>query len=393
MHDLLEVSPQIIIQQIGVKPTSKIKICELVTSNTILSPFLVKSIYKFCHKIEITLVCSSYVEFNLIKNLYLDVFSLPCLNLIFVESIEELKDNYFDILLGNLSSFSNRLAKLSQESITKNPGNYFIKTLSKKAKSFSLYLDKSFLHSGDYIESRILLSSYHITSILDFNKLKLGATKYEIIHLSFKTELIPNEKLRVVFTPTKEVLIQKQTEITHPDLPNWVLYLNDDFKKMLNNLETGIFDVDRDRQINNSMLTTVQSGNNIPVIKSKHLGLDAFVIEPEFNKDPCYIAQLALEKLSIKKFLNSDNIFLCPNMTPHIRIFKKPKGFLMNSSVCILTTKSQEIQITVTDLAFWRSEEFREFYRVARNKSQINLNIDKSAVFYFGILKANRQVI
>lgn len=393
MHDLLEVSPQIIIQQIGIKPTPKIKICELVTSNTILSSFLIRSIYKFCHKIEITLVCSSYEEFDLIKNLNLDVFSLPHLNLIFAESIEELKDNYFDILFGNLSSFSNGLAKLSHESTQKNPGNYFIKTLCGKSKSLSLYLDKAFLHSGDYIESRVLLSSYHIASILDFNKLKLGATKYEIIHLSFKTELMPNEKLQVIFTPTKEVLIQNQTEITDPDLPNWVLYLNNDFKTMLNNLETGIFNVDRDRQINNSMLTTVQSGNDIPVIKSKHLGLDAFALEPEFNKDPYYITQTTLEKLSIKKFLNSDNIFLCPNMTPHIRIFKKPKGFLMNSSVCILTIKSQEIQITDADLVFWRSEEFREFYRIARNRSQINLNIDKSAVFYFGILKANSEVI
>ena len=72
---------------------------------------------------------------------------------------------------------------------------------------------------------------------------------------------------------------------------------------------------------------------------------------------------------------------------------KKPKGFLMNSSVCILTTKSQEIKITDTDLAFWRTKEFREFYKIARNKSQINLNIDKSAVFYFGVLKTNRGVI
>ena len=393
MHDLLEVAPQIIIQQIGVKPTPKIKICELVTSNTILSTFLLKSIYKFCHKIEITLVCSSYEEFDLIKNLNLDVFSLPHLNLIFEESIEGLKDNYFDILFGNLSSFSNELAKLSQETPAKNPGNYFIKTLSGKSKALSLYLDKAFLHSGDYLESRLLLSSYHITSILDFNKLKLGATKFEIIHLSFKTDLIPNEKLRVIFTPTKEILIQNQTEITHPDLPNWVLYLNNDFKAMLSKLETGIFNVDRDRQINNSMLTSIQTGDAIPVIKSKHLGLDASAIESEFNKDPCYIAQPTLEKLSVKKFINSDNIFLCPNMTPHIRIFKKPKGFLMNSSVCILTTKSQEKKITDTDLAFWRSKEFREFYKIARNKSQINLNIDKSAVFYFGVLKTNRGVI
>lgn len=391
MHDLLEVSPQIIIQQIGVKPAHKIKICELVTSNTILSSFLVKHIYKFCHKIEITLVCSSSEAFNLIKSLNTDVFDLPGLTLIFVESIEELNGNYFDILFGNLSSFSDELSKLSQGSNKKNLGNYFITTLSEKSRVLSLYLDKSFLHSSDYIESRSLLRSFHILSILDFNKLKFGSSKYEIIHLSLKTELIPNEKLRVIFTPTKEILIQNQIEITHPDLPNWVLYLNDDFKAMLNNLETGIFNVDRDRQINNSMLTTIQSGNVIPVIKSKHLGLDAFAIEPEFDKDPCYIDQFSLEKLAIKKFINIDNVFLCPNMTPHIRIFRKPNGFLMNSSVCILTIKSQEIRITDTDLEFWRSKEFLEFYRIARNKSQINLNIDKSAAFYFGILKANRD--
>lgn len=393
MHDLLEVSPQIIFQQLALKPTPKLKVCELVTSNSILSPSLIKSISKLCHKVEITFVCSSHVEFELIKNQNIDMFSLPGLNILCVKSIEDLSDNYFDILFANLSSCSQNLSKLSQAQSLKSPSNYFIQALCKKSKSLSLYLDKSFLHSGEYVESREVLRSFHIASILDFNKLKLGTAKYEIIHVSIRTDQTPNEKIRVIFTPTKEVLIQKQIDITNPALPNWVLYFNEAFKAMLEALETGIFNVDRDRQINNSMLSNIQSRDNIPVIKSKHLCFDNITLETEFNNDPFYIELAKLEKLVIKKYLNSNNVFLCPNMTPHIRIFRKPHGYLMNSSVCILTTKSSEVHITDHDLAFWRSKEFLEFYRIARNKSQLNLNIDKSAVFYFGKLKANRNTI
>lgn len=393
MHDLLEVSPQIIFQQLTLKPTLKLKICELVTSNSILSPSLIKSISKLCNKVEITFVCSTDFEYELIKKQNIDMFALPGLNIFCVKYIEDLSDNYFDILFANLSSYSQILPKISQEQSLKSTRNYFIKALCKKSKSLSLYLDKSFLHSGEYVESRELLRSHHIASILDFNKLKLGTAKYEIIHLSVRTDQDANEKMRVIFTPTKEVLIQNQIDITDPALPNWVLYFNDDFKAMLEALETGIFNVDRDRQINNSMLSNIKSSNNVPVIKSKHLGFDNITLETEFNNDPFYIELGKLEKLVIKKYLNSDNVFLCPNMTPHIRIFRKPHGYLMNSSVCILTLKSSEVQINDSDLEFWRSKEFLEFYRIARNKSQLNLNIDKSAVFYFGKLKTNRNAI
>ena len=68
MHDLLEVSPQIIFQQLTLKPTLKLKICELVTSNSILSPSLIKSISKLCNKVEITFVCSTDFEYELLND-------------------------------------------------------------------------------------------------------------------------------------------------------------------------------------------------------------------------------------------------------------------------------------------------------------------------------------
>lgn len=387
MHDLLEVSPAIIIQQISIKSTPKYRICELFSSNNLLSPFFAKHIYKSCSKIEITLVCKNEADLTHAKEISLEVFNLPHVNIIFVKSIDELADNYFDVLFANLSSYTKDLGQYGNDTGTKNIADCFITTLSKKTKTLSLYADKAFLHGSDYSDSRKLLSTYHINSIIDFNKFRVDNAKYEIIHLTVKVEQRPNERLQVIFTPTKKVTIQKQTDVTDPGLPNWVLYIDETFKTILSKMVTGIFNVNRDRQINNSMLSSKNISGAVPVIKAKHLSTNAEQIEPEFNADPFYINEPTLEKLAVKRFLNSDNVFLCPNMTPHIRIFKKPHGYLMNSSVCILTPKSPETRITDDDLAFWRSEEFLEFYKVARNRSQLNLNIDKSAAFYFGTLK------
>ena len=63
-----------------------------------------------------------------------------------------------------------------------------------------------------------------------------------------------------------------------------------------------------------------------------------------------------------------------------------PKNSITDGSVAILTLKDSKITITKKDLEYYSTEEFSEFYAIARNLGTRSLNIDTNSVFYFGKL-------
>ena len=68
------------------------------------------------------------------------------------------------------------------------------------------------------------------------------------------------------------------------------------------------------------------------------------------------------------------------------RVCKKPIGTLVNGSVAILIPKNN-VQLTKYDMLFYASNEYRNFYRIARNFQTRSLNIDKTSVFFFVQIK------
>ncbi|EGQ4412477.1 hypothetical protein EHR31_11540 [Staphylococcus pseudintermedius] len=72
-------------------------------------------------------------------------------------------------------------------------------------------------------------------------------------------------------------------------------------------------------------------------------------------------------------------------MTYYPRVIRKPKNTIVNGSVAVLLNKTNKF-IKDSDLKFFASNEFENFYRVARNFSTRSLNIDKQSVFFFGLL-------
>ena len=47
----------------------------------------------------------------------------------------------------------------------------------------------------------------------------------------------------------------------------------------------------------------------------------------------------------------------------------------------------ENIKLTEKDMLFFSTEEYRNFYKIARNYQTRSLNIDKTSVFFFGKLK------
>ncbi len=163
------------------------------------------------------------------------------------------------------------------------------------------------------------------------------------------------------------------------------MYRDADFDAIANNLNFDIFDSYRDRQLTNARLC---KNGKIWVIKSRNISKDGLKIEHILDYDS-YLPNEAIDKnLSVGRYYARDDVFLSPNMTYYPRVIKKPKNTIVNGSVAIFELKKQR-KINDSDLKYFSSDEFRRFYCIARNMSTRSLNLDRNAVFYFGIRKKN----
>ena len=79
---------------------------------------------------------------------------------------------------------------------------------------------------------------------------------------------------------------------------------------------------------------------------------------------------------------------LVPNLTYYPRACFLPENTLVDGSVAVLIPKGK-IEVTKSDLAYYNSKEFTEFYKVARNYGTRSLNIDNNSVFFFGLTKSH----
>ena len=73
-------------------------------------------------------------------------------------------------------------------------------------------------------------------------------------------------------------------------------------------------------------------------------------------------------------------------MTYYPRAAFLPKNSLCDGSVAILFPKNG-ISIKERDLEFYSTQEFKNFYAIARNKGTRSLNIDRNSIFFWGIKK------
>ncbi|MCM1226996.1 MAG: hypothetical protein NC320_06150 [Clostridium sp.] len=123
----------------------------------------------------------------------------------------------------------------------------------------------------------------------------------------------------------------------------------------------------------------------IRVIKSRNINDEGTEILMIAGYDS-YISKNDAEKLSVFSYYTDDTVYLTPNMTYNPRLIKKLKNTLVNGSVTILTLK-KGCKLTETQRKYFSTDEYRSFYRIARNYQTRSLNIDSNSVFFFGLLK------
>lgn len=373
-------------------PTIKKEIIRILEPAVGIGNFLPLIIEKYgdCKQLIIDVFDIDNDSLRILKTLY-PYKNLPKnvkLNIINQDFILAENRYYYDLIIGNppykkvsdkklLASYRALLGDKQADNIAA----FFVEKSFKLADNICLVLPKYFLHNADFENCRRRTNNYSINTIIDFGEKGFKGVLIETICLLVNT--INKQSVTECFSYThNKTNIIEQSKLTDAKYPNWLLYRDKEFDKIANNLNFDIFDSYRDRQLTNSKLS--ESGK-IWVIKSRNISKDGTKIEHISDYDSFLSAEI-IKKISIGKYYDRDDVFLSPNMTYYPRVVKKPKNTIVNGSVAIFELKKHR-KIKDSDLKYFSSDEFRRFYGIARNMSTRSLNLDKNAVFYFGIRK------
>jgi len=296
--------------------------------------------------------------------------------------------NNVDLIVGNPPFTRVSKKEIEKYNLTnqdlRNLAGCFLEKSIKIAYTVSLIMPKNLLNTPEYSGLRDFILSKNVHSILDFGEKGFKGVLIETINIILSN----SEQKKCVFIESKvknQILNQDKNYIFDKNLPYWVIYRNAHFDSILNKMDLGVFDVFRDRQITKSILISQKNQSSIRVLRSQNISDNGCEVIDKDNYD-CFIDKDVLQKLTVNKFIDNDFVYLTPNMTYNCRVMKKEKGYIVNGSVAILIPK-YHFQLTEKQLLFFSSNEFREFYAVARNYQTRSLNIDACSCYWFGIYK------
>lgn len=312
---------------------------------------------------NIEFICQNFMEFKINQPIDLIVGNPPFTKLTGIE-INQYLPNNFNKNATNLAEF-------------------FLEKALSTADYVSFVMPKNLLNTPEYDLTRKLLSSYAIKNILDIGEKGFKGVLVETINILIaKNEKIGNVKIHSL---TKNIKNTKpQHYIFDSSLPYWVIYRDDFFDRVAKKLNFDVFNVFRDRQITNSNSSLKKKSNDdIRVIKSRNIN-DTGTQLLDIEDYDTFLSSENLEIMAVSKFLQRDDVYMTPNMTYKPRLMKKSKGYIVNGSVALLIPKS-DFALTDEQMLYISSDEFREFYKIARNYQTRSLNIDTTSVYWFGI--------
>lgn len=295
-------------------------------------------------------------------------------------------EKQYDIIVGNppykkITKDKKLLSSYKEQATNKTTNNlfaFFIEKAMNLGSIVSLIVPKSLINAPEFNITRLIMSKYRISNLLDFGEKGFKGVKIETICFIINTKQKPKETTIESYI-TNNISIKKQEYITDTSFPYWLIYRNQDFDKVANRMQFNLFKAYRDRSITKAV---TKSSGNIRVLKSRNIGDNKIVDIPDYD---CYIDDTS--NLDVAKFLNMKNCVLVPNLTYNPRACMLPTNCIADGSVAILTLINENECVTLDDLSFYSSEDFVKFYAIARNLGTRSLNIDNNSVFFFGKLK------
>jgi len=295
-------------------------------------------------------------------------------------------DKRYDIIVGNppymkIIKEKELLAKYKKNIYNNGTNNifaFFIEKTMQLGDVISLIVPKSLINAPEFNKTRTLMAKHQIERIIDFGEKGFKGVKIETICFILNTKEKPSVTAVESYI-TDDVQTHKQSYVTDNSFPYWLIYRNEKFDTVANKLQFNLFKSYRDRSITKA---NTQSKGKIRVLKSRNIGNNEIINIPDYD---CYMSDVS--NLDVSKYLNQKNCYLVPNLTYNPRACTLPPNSITDGSVAILTLIDNNTKITKKDLAFYATDEFTDFYAVARNMGTRSLNIDNNSVFFFGKLK------
>lgn len=295
-------------------------------------------------------------------------------------------DSHYDLIVGNppykkLTKEKNLLALYKSNAENKDTNNifsFFIEKTMKIGDIVSLIVPKSLISAPEFNKTRSIMRDKMITHIIDFGEKGFKGVRIETIAFILETKKKPKDTIVESYI-TNDICKHKQNYLTDIKFPYWIIYRNADFDKVADNMEFNVFKAYRDRAITKAI---TKNKGKIRVLKSRNIGNNEIINIPEYDS---YIDNI--DGLDVAKYLNQPGCILLPNLTYHPRACFLPQDCITDGSVAILTLIDKSEPITKEDLAFYATDSFTNFYKIARNRGTRSLNIDNNSVFFFGKLK------
>lgn len=295
----------------------------------------------------------------------------------------------YDIVIGNppfsKSIRGKQLKQYRSNSVNKQALNisaFFLEKALSVGNYVSMVMPKFLLNTTEFEETRRLLTKMRIDTIVDFGERGFSGVLIETIAISVNPKAKP-ASIKVISFTDYEYRTVAQKYVCDKQFPYWLIYRNEEFDSVCHKMQFDIFDVFRDRQLTNAMMKNCADG--IRVVKSRNISDDGSQIIDIDGYDS-YVPLEVAEKLSVYRFISDDHVYLTPNMTYKPRMMRKPNGVLVNGSAAILSLKDGQQPLSENEMRFFASNEYREFYRIARNRQTRSLNVDANSVFFFGRL-------
>ncbi len=298
--------------------------------------------------------------------------------------LHDFKETY-DIVVGNPPfgkvTDKNLSIKYKSQSFNQDTNNlfsFFIEKANKLGSFVALITPKSLLSAPEFNKTRELLSQYKFNKIFDYGEKGFKGVKIETISILFETKKIPLDNfIKIESLINNKIESKRQDYIFSKEFPCWLIYRENFFDKVAKKLKFNIFKAYRDRQITKKHTS---SEGKIRVLKSRNIVNQGVVDIKGYDS---YINNI--DSFAIAKFLNNNNAVLVPNLSYNPRATFLPNNSIMDGSVAVLIPKIEDLQITKKHLQYFSTDEFSQFYRIARNYGTRSLNIDTNSVFFWGI--------
>lgn len=300
-------------------------------------------------------------------------------------------DYLYDLVIGNppygkvinekflLESYK----AISKNKDTNNLFSFFIEKAINLGKYVSLIVPKSLINAPEFNKTRDILENINLHSLTDYGEKAFKGVKIETVSFlldTYKKEKFEQIKIESYITDT--LFYQKKEYIFSKEFPYWLIYRNSFFDTIVDKMELNVFESFRDRQITKKH--TLATGK-IRVLKSRNIDNNGIKNIDDYD---CFIDEI--DSFVVAKYLNQNDIVLVPNLTYSPRATFLPKNTIADGSVALLKAK-EGIEVTSAHLEYYSSEEFTEYYKIARNRGTRSLNIDNNSVKFFGILRENNQ--